>query len=84
MTTKMAGKTCRHEALFPFYGGVLTVRISEKEKISLDRRAKEEGTTAGALVRQMIQERSFTTAGELLSEMEAFMGDKRLKVQKRA
>ena len=52
---------------------VLTVRITEKEKITLARRAKEEGTTAGALVRRMIQERPFTTAGELLSEMEALI-----------
>jgi hypothetical protein len=63
---------------------VLTVRITAKEKMTLARRAKEEGTTAGELVRRMIQERPFTTAGELLAEMEALMGDKRLTVRKRA
>ncbi len=62
---------------------VLTIRISEKEKTTLARRAKEEGTTTGALVRRMIQERPFTTAADLLAEMDSLMGDKRLAIRKR-
>ena len=61
---------------------VLTIRITEKEKTSLKKRAKEEGTTAGELVRRMIQERPLTTADELLLEIEALMGNKRLKIRK--
>ena len=52
--------------------------------MTLARRAIEEGTTTGELVRRMIQKRPFTTAGELLSEIKALMGDKRLAVRKRA
>ena len=63
---------------------VLTVRISEKEKAALTARAKAQGTTAGALVRKMIQDKPFTTSADLLDEIQTMMGDKRLAVKRRA
>lgn len=60
----------------------LTVRISDDEKAALARRAKEEGTTTGALVRRLIQEKPFTTSADLLEEMQSMMGDKRLEIRK--
>ncbi len=63
---------------------VLTVRISEEEKAALSRRAKAEGTTESALVRQMIREKPFTTAADLLAEIETLMGNKKLAVKKGA
>jgi hypothetical protein len=62
---------------------VLTVRISEKEKVLLSRRAKASGLTAGALVRQLINEPPITTGAELLAEMEKHMGDPRLRIRTR-
>lgn len=62
---------------------VLTIRISEKEKADLARRAKECGLSIGALVRQMISEAPFRTAAELLEELEQRMGDKSLRVRQR-
>lgn len=62
---------------------VLTVRISEEEKALLAKRSKQEGVTAGALVRQMLNEMPLTTAGELLAEANRRMGDKRLRVRRK-
>ncbi len=62
---------------------ILTVRLSEEEKTRLAKRAKAAGTTAGGLVRELIREEPFITAGDLLKEMEALMGDKRLRVKSR-
>ncbi len=62
---------------------VLTVRISEKEKAALASRAKSEGTTSGALVRRMIQEKPFTTSSELLAEIHTLMGDHRLAIKRK-
>jgi len=63
---------------------VLTIRLSEKEKRRLQRRAKAEKTTAGALVRQFINEKPFVSSADLLAEMDALMGDKRLAVKRRS
>jgi hypothetical protein len=62
---------------------VLTVRISEEEKALLAKRSKQEGVSAGALVRQMINEKPFVTAGDLLEEVNRRMGDKRLRVRRK-
>lgn len=62
----------------------LTVRISEEEKAALALRAQAEGITMGALVRRMIQAKTFVTSEDLLAEMQASMGDKRLAIKKRA
>jgi hypothetical protein len=61
---------------------ILTVRISDEEKALLARRAKVEGTTTGALVRRLIQEKSFVTSADLLAEMQSLLGDKRLAIHK--
>lgn len=61
---------------------VLTVRISDEEKALLVKRAQSEGTTTGALVRRLIQEKSFVTAADLLEEMQSYLGDKRLTIRK--
>ena len=63
---------------------ILTVRISDEEKAILAKRAKSEGTTTGALVRRLIQEKPFSTSADLLVEMQTLMGDKRLAIKKRA
>jgi hypothetical protein len=62
---------------------VLTVRITEKEKARLARRAKSEGTTTDGLVRRMIREQPFLTAADLVEEMDALLGDKRLAIKPR-
>ena len=62
---------------------VLTIRISEKEKAELARRAKQSGLSTGALVRQMINEAPFTTADDLLKELEQRMGDPSLRVRRK-
>ncbi len=62
---------------------ILSVRLSEEEKAALQRRAKDEGCTTGALVRRLILEKPIHTASDLLAEMEAMMGDARLAVRKR-
>jgi len=63
---------------------VLTIRLSEEEKRSLQRRAKAEKTTTGALVRQLINEKPFATSADLLAEMDALKGDKRLAAKRRS
>ena len=63
---------------------ILTVRISEEEKAALAKRAQSEGTTTGALVRRLIQEKPLSTSADLLAEMKSLMGDKRLAINKRA
>lgn len=60
---------------------VLTVRISEREKTLLERRAKKSGLTAGALVRQLLNETPLTTAEELLKEMDRRLGDSKLRIR---
>jgi hypothetical protein len=62
---------------------ILTVRLSEEEKSRLARRAKAAGTTAGGLVRELLREEPFVTSADLLDEMEALMGDQRLRVKPR-
>lgn len=62
---------------------VLTVRISEKEKALLSKRSKQEGITAGALIRQMINEKPFMTAGDLLEDVNRRMGDKKFRVRRK-
>ena len=58
---------------------VLTVRLSEAEKKRLVKRAKEAGTTTGALVRQMLSAEPIHTAADLLRELEGRMGNKSLR-----
>jgi hypothetical protein len=62
---------------------ILTVRLSDEEKIRLSRRAKAAGTTAGGLVRELIRNEPFVTSEDLLHEMEKLMGNKRLRVRPR-
>ena len=62
---------------------ILTVRISDKEKSLLARRAKAAGISAGGFVRGLIREKTFATSADLLSEMDSLMGDQRLRVKPR-
>lgn len=62
---------------------ILSVRLSEEEKAILERRAREEGCSTGALVRKWILEKPLRTSADLLKESEALMGDKRLSIRKR-
>ena len=62
---------------------VLTVRISEEEKAMLTERSKQEGISAGALVRRMLNEAPLATAGEVYDDMMRRLGDKRLRVHRR-
>ena len=61
---------------------ILSVRLSEEEKAALQRRAKEEGCSAGALVRKWILEKPFRTSSDLLKEAESLRGDQRLAIRK--
>ena len=58
---------------------VLTVRMTDKEKADLDRRAKAAGVSTGGYVRQMLEDRVFCTTDDLIQEMENLMGDRRLR-----
>ena len=60
---------------------VLTVRISEKEKTDLARRAKAAGVSAGGYVRQLLHDRMIITGADLLEEFERMRGDKRLRIR---
>ncbi len=62
---------------------VLTVRISEKEKALLAKRARAAGMTSGAYVRELIREKKWETAADVLAEMDAWMGNKGLRVKPR-
>jgi predicted transcriptional regulator len=62
---------------------VLTIRVSDEEKMQLTQRAKKAGTTAGALVRQLIREKPFTTSADMLSEIDSLLGEKRFKIKAR-
>jgi hypothetical protein len=58
---------------------VLTVRLSPAEKAKLTKRAKQAGTTAGALVRQLLNAEPIHTASDLLRELDDRMGDPSLR-----
>ena len=61
---------------------VISIRVSEKEKATLARRAKEAGISSSALVRELLHAAPLSTAGELLAEMERLMkGDKRTELR---
>jgi len=62
---------------------VLTVRISDKEKKLLARRAGKAGVSSGALVRQMLREAPLVSAAELLDEMNRRLGDAKLRIRRR-
>ena len=62
---------------------VLTVRISDKEKALLAKRAKAAGMTSGAYVRELISSRQFVTAADLLAEMDSYMGNTGLRIRPR-
>lgn len=56
---------------------VISIRVSEKEKALLARRAKEAGISSGALLRQLLNAAPLSTAAELLAEMEPLMKDEK-------
>ncbi len=63
---------------------VLSVRISEKEKSKLIRRAKNDGLKPGEFVRRFINEETFVTGEDLLKEIDRRMGDSRLRIKRRS
>lgn len=62
---------------------VLSIRISEEEKRLLAKKAKDAGVSAGALVREFINEKPFVTGDDVLQHFMRHLGDKRLRVKRR-
>jgi hypothetical protein len=60
---------------------VITVRLSEEEKVILDRRAAAAGLKAGTLVRKLIADEPLVKGAEILSYVESHLGDKRLRIK---
>lgn len=59
---------------------ILTVRLTEEEKLILERRSRKAGVRKATFVRQLIRETPFETAGDVLADMEKRSGDKRLRI----
>lgn len=62
---------------------LLSVRVSEKEKSLLARRAKREGSTPAELIRDFIHQEKFVTGADVLRELLPRMGDKSLRIRRR-
>ena len=62
---------------------VLTIRISNEEKASLAKRAKQAGVSTGALVRDLIKAGPIVTSADLLKEMKSLVGDQNLRIRVR-
>lgn len=59
---------------------VLTVRLSEEEKKILARRSRQAGMKRSTFVRQLIREQPYTTAADLLDDVEKQWGNEQLRV----
>lgn len=63
--------------------GILTVRLTEEEERVLEQRAREAGMKKATFVRQLIREKPFETAADVLEFMMAHMGEKRLRIRRK-
>lgn len=59
---------------------VLTVRLSDEEKKILARRSRQAGMKRATFVRQLIREQPYTTATDLLKDLEKHWGNEQLRV----
>jgi hypothetical protein len=62
---------------------ILTVRLTDEEAALLEQRARSAGVKKATLVRQLIRETSFVTAGDVLKDLPKRMGDARLRVRRK-
>lgn len=62
---------------------VLTIRISNEEKVLLAKRAKQAGVSTGALVRDLIKAEPIVTSADLLKEMNSLLGAQNLRIKVR-
>lgn len=63
--------------------GILTVRLSDEEERLLERRSRSAGMKKATFVRRLIREQPFETAGDVLADAPAHMGNVRLRVKRR-
>jgi hypothetical protein len=61
---------------------MLTVRLTEKEKLILTRRSRKAGMKKAAFVRRLILERPFETAADVLADLDRHLGDGRLRIRR--
>jgi hypothetical protein len=61
---------------------MLTVRLTEKEKLILARRSRKAGMKKAAFVRRLILERPFETAADVLADLDRHFGDGRLRIRR--
>jgi hypothetical protein len=61
---------------------MLTVRLTEKEKLILARRSRKAGMKKAAFVRRLILERPFETAADVLADLDRHLGDGRLRIRR--
>lgn len=59
---------------------VLTVRLSDEEKKILTRRSRQAGMKRATFVRQLIRTEPYTTAADLLGDLEKEWGNEQLRV----
>jgi hypothetical protein len=63
--------------------GILTVRLSGDEERLLERRSRDAGMKKASFVRRLIREQPFETAADVLADLAARKGDKRLRISRR-
>lgn len=63
--------------------GILTVRLTEEEEQTLERRSRSAGMKKATFVRHLIREQPFETSADVLLDAEKRMGDVRLRVSRR-
>jgi hypothetical protein len=63
--------------------GILTVRLTEEEERVLERRSRAAGMKKATFVRQLIRDKPFETAEDVLEDFKTRLGDKRLRVVRR-
>jgi hypothetical protein len=61
---------------------MLTVRLTEKEKLILSRRSRKAGMKKAAFVRRLILERPYETAADVLADLDRHLGDGRLRIRR--
>ena len=62
---------------------VLTIRLTNEETRILTQRSRRAGMKKATLVRQLIREQPYVTAADVLTDMEKFHGDERLRIRRK-
>ena len=65
------------------YLPVLTIRLTDEETRILTQRSRRAGMKKATLVRQLIREQPYVTVADVLTDMEKFHGDERLRIRRK-